>query len=164
MTQINCCYSCRKETVKYFILTVMNKIVNIFIMLVLGISLYLAFFYKDRNEPQYNTIKFHYQGEMKCLVALDKSGNSYIEDSSVKNLKGGIVSTEEMSAKLSIIILNSIFYDNSDDKISLPITVVNVGNKRWRNRTWLPRGADGGNGYILIQRSNSKILLYGHTK
>ena len=142
----------------------MNKIVNIFIMLVFGISLYLAFFYKDRNEPQYNTIKFHYKGEMKCSVALDKSGNSYIEDSSVKNLKGGIVSTEEMSAKLSIIILNSIFYDNSDDKISLPITVVNVGNKRWRNSTWLPRGADGGNGYILIQRSNSKILLYGHTK
>ena len=59
----------------------MNKIVNIFIMLVFGISLYLAFFYKERNEPQYNTIKFHYQGEMKCFVALDKSGNSYIEDS-----------------------------------------------------------------------------------
>ena len=142
----------------------MNKIVNIFIMLVFGISLYLAFFYKERNEPQYNTIKFHYQGEMKCFVALDKSGNSYIEDSSVKNLKGGIVSTEEMSAKLAIILLNSIFYDNSDDKISLPITVVNIGNKRWGNSTWLPRGADGGKGFILIQRSNSKILLYGHTK
>lgn len=142
----------------------MNKIVNIFIMLVFGISLYLAFFYKERNEPQYNTIKFHYQGEMKCFVALDKSGNSYIEDSSVKNLKGGIVSTEEMSAKLAIILLNSIFYDNSDDKISLPITVVNVGNKRWGNSTWLPRGADGETGFILIQRSNSKIILYHHTK
>ncbi|WP_443701500.1 hypothetical protein [Prevotella sp.] len=142
----------------------MNKIVNIFIMLVFGISLYLAFFYKERNEPQYNTIKFHYKGEMKCSVALDKSGSSYIEDSSVKNLKGGIVSTEEMSAKLSIIIMNSFFYDNSDHKASLPITVVNVGNKRWWNSTWLPRGADGGRGSILIQRSNSKILLYGHTK
>lgn len=142
----------------------MNRIVYIFITFVFGISLYLAFFYDERNEAQYNTIRFHYHGEKQCFVALDKSGNSYKEDSSVKKIKGGIVSTEEMSAKLAIILLNSIFYDNSDDKISLPITVVNVGNKRWRNSTWLPRGADGGNGYILIQRSNSKILLYGHTK
>ena len=142
----------------------MNRIVYIFITFVFGISLYLAFFYDERNEAQYNTIRFHYHGEKQCLVALDKSGNSYIEDSSVKNLKGGIVSTEEMSAKLAIILLNSIFYDNSDDKISLPITVVNVGNKRWGNSTWLPRGADGGTGFILIQRSNSKIILYHHTK
>ena len=133
----------------------MNRIVYIFITFVFGISLYLAFFYDERNEAQYNTIRFHYHGEKQCFVALDKSGNSYIEDSSVKNLKGGIVSTEEMSAKLAIILLNSIFYDNSDDKISLPITVVNVGNKRWGNSTWLPRGADGGTGFILIQRSNS---------
>lgn len=142
----------------------MNRIVYIFITFVFGISLYLAFFYDERNEAQYNTIRFHYHGEKQCFVALDKSGNSYIEDSSVKNLKGGIVSTEEMSAKLAIILLNSIFYDNSDDKISLPITVVNVGNKRWGNSTWLPRGADGGTGFILIQRSNSKIILYHHTK
>lgn len=142
----------------------MNRIVYIFITFVFGISLYLAFFYDERNEAQYNTIRFHYHGEKQCFVALDKSGNSYIEDSSVKNLKEGIVSTEEMSAKLAIILLNSIFYDNSDDKISLPITVVNVGNKRWGNSTWLPRGADGGTGFILIQRSNSKIILYHHTK
>ena len=141
----------------------MNKIVKIFILLVFGITLYIAFFYKEKNEPQYNTIKFHYKGEMKCSVALDKSGYSYIEDSSVKNLKGGIVSTEEMSAKLAIIILNSIYYDNSDHKISLPITVVNIGNKRWGNSTCPPR-AEGGIGFIFIQRSNSKILLYGHTK
>lgn len=142
----------------------MNRIVYIFITFVFGISLYLAFFYDERNEAQYNTIRFHYHGEKQCFVALDKSGNSYKEDSSVKKIKGGIVSTEEMSAKLSIILLNSIFYDNSDDKISLPITVVNVGNKRWGNSTWLPRGADGGTGFILIQRSNSKIILYHHTK
>ena len=142
----------------------MNRIVYIFITFVFGISLYLAFFYDERNEAQYNTIRFHYHGEKQCFIALDKSGNSYIEDSSVKNLKEGIVSTEEMSAKLAIILLNSIFYDNSDDKISLPITVVNVGNKRWGNSTWLPRGADGGTGFILIQRSNSKIILYHHTK
>ena len=142
----------------------MNRIVYIFITFVFGISLYLAFFYDERNEAQYNTIRFHYHGEKQCFVALDKSGNSYIEDSSVKNLKEGIVSTEEMSAKLAIILLNSISYDNSDDKISLPITVVNVGNKRWGNSTWLPRGADGGTGFILIQRSNSKIILYHHTK
>ena len=142
----------------------MNRIVYIFITFVFGISLYLAFFYDERNEAQYNTIRFHYHGEKQCFIAFDKSGNSYIEDSSVKNLKEGIVSTEEMSAKLAIILLNSIFYDNSDDKISLPITVVNVGNKRWGNSTWLPRGADGGTGFILIQRSNSKIILYHHTK
>lgn len=142
----------------------MNRIVYIFITFVFGISLYLAFFYDERNEAQYNTIRFHYHGEKQCFVALDKSGNSYKEDSSVKKIKGGIVSTEEMSAKLAIILLNSIFYDNSDDKISLPITVVNVGNKRWGNSTWLPRGADGGTGFILIQRSNSKIILYHHTK
>ena len=142
----------------------MNRIVYIFITFVFGISLYLAFFYDERNEAQYSTIRFHYHGEKQCFVALDKSGNSYKEDSSVKKIKGGIVSTEEMSAKLAIILLNSIFYDNSDDKISLPITVVNVGNKRWGNSTWLPRGADGGTGFILIQRSNSKIILYHHTK
>lgn len=142
----------------------MNRIVYIFITFVFGISLYLAFFYDERNEAQYNTIRFHYHGEKQCFVALDKSGNSYKEDSSVKKIKGGIVSTEEMSAKLAIILLNSIFYDNSDDKISLPITVVNVGNKSWGNSTWLPRGADGGTGFILIQRSNSKIILYHHTK
>lgn len=90
----------------------MNRIVYIFITFVFGISLYLAFFCDGRNEAQYNTIRFHYHGEKQCLVALDKSGNSYKEDSSVKKLKGGIVSTEEMSAKLSIIILNSTRWRN----------------------------------------------------
>lgn len=142
----------------------MNKIVYIFILFIFGISLYLAFFNNERNRIQYNTIKFHYQGEKKCFIALDKFENSYIEDSSVKNIEGGVISTAEMSAKLSIIILNSIFYDKSDDDILLPITVINIGNKRWENRTWLPRGFEGGTGFILFQRSNSKILLYGHTK
>ena len=142
----------------------MNRIVYIFITFVFGISLYLAFFYDERNEAQYNTIRFHYHGEKQCLVALDKSGNSYKEDSSVKKIKGGLVSTEEMSAKLSIIILNSIFNDKSDDNILLPITVTNIGNERWSNSSWLPRGADGGVGFILLQRSDSKILLYGHSK
>lgn len=74
------------------------------------------------------------------------------------------MSTEEMSAKLSIIILNSIFNDKSDDNILLPITVTNIGKERWSNSSWLPRGADGGVGFILLQRSDSKILLYGHSK
>ena len=66
----------------------MNRIVYIFITFVFGISLYLAFFCDGRNEAQYNTIRFHYHGEKQCFVALDKSGNSYKEDSSVKKNKG----------------------------------------------------------------------------
>ena len=48
--------------------------------------------------------------------------------------------------------------------ILLPITVTNIGNERWSNSSWLPRGADGGVGFILLQRYDSKILLYGHSK
>lgn len=143
----------------------MNKIAYIFVATAFAVALCSALFHKRaERKTQYNTIKFHYQGEIRRHVTLRKSGNTYIEDATVKNLKGGVIRTEEMSAKLSIIIMNSIFYNKPNNRISLPITVVNMKGQKWHNKTWLPRGCEGGRGYIQFRRANSEILSYGHTK
>ena len=108
------------------------------------------------------TVRFHYAGEIKRNINLKLVDSLYVEDSTVIQKRGGIIRNSEMSAKISYILLKSIYKESSD--IKLPITVTMINEDTWHNRSCLPNGADGGAGEISLSRQNSEILFYCHYK
>lgn len=93
---------------------------------------------------------------MQVNLQMDED-SGYIEDASVNKLEGGILNNPEMVAQISEKIVNSVYGEND---MRHPIEVNLLNDDVWSIADGpLPEGMTGGGAMLMLQRSNSMIIL-----
>ena len=137
----------------------MKYLVITFIGIIFG---FLLRFYPFHNGISIPKIKYHYLGNKNMNVNLIKVDSDYIEDSSVKELRDGAISSPFVAARISEIISNSIYGKND---MKRPISVSLINDEVWSvSSAPLPQGTLGGTPGLLIEKSTGMIILIIHSK